>query len=454
MKKIFLSLGTFSCIMLIFPFANLIFFSPPHQDLNNINDPHFKKAATILATKCVDCHSTNAQLPFYANLPLAKNLIRTDINDGIERFNLDNKLRKNSKFSELELARLESVLYNNSMSPTRYIILHWNKQFNKEDKQIIKDWIYNLRKLQRAHTGFNGELAGEPIPPLPNNIKLDEAKVVLGKLMFHDKRLSGDGTISCASCHALNKGGTDQAVTSTGIRGQKGPINAPTVYNAVYNHRQFWDGRAADLEEQAGGPVTNPLEMGAEWEKVLAELRKDENLIQTFNASYEDGLNRKNILNAIATFEESLVTPNSRFDNYLRGDQNALTKNELLGYELFKSSCISCHAGQNMGGLSFEKLGVKADYFNTSGRVPNEADMGRYNVTKNIADKHKFKVPTLRNVAQTHPYFHNGSARTLEEAVAVMAKYQTAKKFTPEEINNLAAFLRTLSGEYDGQILE
>jgi len=403
----------------------------------------------------MDCHSTNAQLPLYANLPLAKNLIRTDIDAGIERFNLDNKFTGNGeKFSELELARLEGVIYNNSMTPMRYVILHWNKGFNKEEKQIVKEWIYNLRKQQRADSGFSGEMAGEPIAPLPTNTKLDQAKVLLGKRMFHDKRLSGDGTLSCASCHALDKGGTDQAVSSTGIRGQKGPINAPTVYNAVYNHRQFWDGRAADLEEQAGGPVTNPLEMGGDWSIILAKLKNDAALEQEFKASYDDGLTQKNILHAIATFEQSLVTPNSRFDNYLRGDKNALTKEELHGYELFKSSCISCHAGPNIGGLSFEKLGLKADYFSTRGRVPSEADMGRFNVTKNIADKHKFKVPTLRNIALTHPYFHDGSAKTLEEAVELMAKHQTIEKFTSNQIKDIAAFLRTLTGEYDGHTLK
>ncbi len=181
-------------------------------------------------------------MPFYANFPFVKKLITADINLGMERFNLDGKLAHREEFTELDLARLEGVLYNNSMSPLRYRILHWNSGLNQSEKDTIKKWIYEARRERRAKEGYISPHAGEPIAPLPNNIKLDAAKVALGQLMFHDTRLSGDETISCASCHSLKKGGTDQAVSSTGIKGQIGPINAPTVFNALYNHRQFWDG--------------------------------------------------------------------------------------------------------------------------------------------------------------------------------------------------------------------
>lgn len=456
MKKIFFPIGTLSCLALVFPLSNLIFstHTPGDDLLHDISDPYFKNAAVILQSKCMDCHSSSPRMPFYANFPLAKNLINDDINHGTERFSLDSKFAHNGmSFSELDLARLEGVLYDNSMVPIRYQLLHWNRGFNNHEKQIIKDWIYHLRSKQRAALGLMGELAGEPIGPLMKNENLDPKKVALGNQLFHDTRLSGDNTISCASCHDLNKGGTDQAASSLGIRGQVGPINAPTVFNAVHNHKQFWDGRAANLEEQAGGPVTNPLEMGAAWDQVLNTLQKDTQLVQTFSALYPDGLTQKNILNAIATFEQSLVTPNSKFDLYLRGNENILSEQELHGYELFKQSCISCHAGQNLGGLSFEKLGAKTDYFSKD-RLPNESDMGRFNVTKDQSDKHKFKVPTLRNIAQTHPYFHNASAKTLEEAVAIMAKHQTTKKFSTAEIGDISAFLRTLTGEYKGLLLK
>ena len=418
-------------------------------------DKNFKHAARIIYSKCADCHSSSGVLPFYAHLPLARKLIEKDINDGIERFNFDNKFLGNGEnFSELDLARLESVIYANSMSPMRYRILHWNSGLNKSERESIQKWIYALREEKRAQQGFIGKRLGEPISPLVVDKNLDENKVLLGNLLFHDKRLSKDDTISCASCHDLNKGGTDRAISSTGINGQLGPINAPTVFNAVYNHRQFWDGRASDLEEQAGGPVTNPLEMGAEWNHVLAKLKKDQSLVTRFEQNYQDGLNKSNILNAIATFERSLVTPNSRFDQYLLGNDNILSESELRGYQHFKSNCISCHAGPGLGGLSFEKLGLKKNYFKARGRKPMPADMGLANFTHNQDDKHKFKVPTLRNIELTAPYFHDGSVKNLEDAIELMAKHQVGKKLKKEEIGEIAAFLRTLNGEYQGKSLQ
>lgn len=447
MKKLWSLLTIAGVFLMLIPLINMLPGLPEPQGAA------LSDAVKIVHKKCMDCHSSQGKIPFYASFPFAKKLIETDIRLGIERFNLDGKLG-NSAFSELDLARLEGVLYSNSMSPMRYRILHWNSGLNSSEKDIIKKWIYQTRQERRAQEGIVGPRAGEPIAPLPKNVELDNAKVALGQLMFHDTRLSGDNTISCASCHSLKKGGTDQAVSSTGIRGQIGPINAPTVFNALYNHRQFWDGRAATLEEQAGGPVSNPLEMGADWDQVVIKLKNDKDLEQSFNKVYGNGISKQNILNAIATFEQSLVTPNSRFDNYLRGDEDALSLKEKKGYELFKNNCISCHAGPNLGGLSFEKLGVKNDYFATRKRVPNDADMGLFNFTKNTDDKHKFKVPTLRNIAQTHPYFHDGSAKSLEEAITLMSKHQIGKNFNAAEVDQIAAFLATLTGEYQGALLE
>jgi cytochrome c peroxidase len=193
------------------------------------------------------------------------------------------------------------------------------------------------------------------------------------------------------------------------------------------------------------------MEMGATWPEVMARLSQDTKLTDTFAKLYSHGLTQQNILNAIAVFEQSLVTPNSRFDKYLYGDKNILSSEEIHGYELFKNNCISCHAGQSLGGLSFEKLGLKVNF--QSRRTPNDADQGRFNVTKNIIDKHKFKVPTLRNIDQSYPYFHDGSVKTLEEAVALMGKYQAGKNFTTAEINDISAFLRSLTGEYEGRLL-
>ncbi len=294
----------------------------------------------------------------------------------------------------------------------------------------------------------------EPIKPIPLAPKLDAKKVNLGDKLFHDKRLSRDNSMSCASCHALASGGMDRAQVSTGIGGAKGPINAPTVFNAGFNFRQFWDGRANSLEEQAAGPVHNPKEMGSNWAEVLAKLAQDKDTVALFKDSYPDGLQAKNIQDAIAIFQRSLVTPNARFDKYLTGDKAALSTDEIRGYQLFKSyGCVACHQGVNVGGNMFQVFGVMGDYFKKRGGV-TEADLGRYNVTKNDIDKHMFKVPSLRNVALTAPYFHDGSAKTLPDAVDVMFKFQLGRPGSQQDKELIVKFLHTLTGEYKGKPLD
>ena len=294
----------------------------------------------------------------------------------------------------------------------------------------------------------------EPIKPVPTDVRLDPKKVALGDRLFHDKRLSRDNTLSCASCHNLNAGGIDGTPTSVGIGGAVGPINAPTVFNSSLNFRQFWDGRANSLEEQAAGPIHNVKEMGSNWAEVLGKLSKDSVLVAQFKDIYPDGLQPKNVQDGISTFERSLVTPNARFDKYLRGDKSAISADELKGYELFKKyGCVACHQGVAVGGNMFQTFGVMGDYFAMRAN-PTDADLGRYNVTKNDADKHVFKVPSLRNVALTAPYFHDGSVKTLNDAVAVMFKYQLGRSASQQDRDRIVLFLRTLTGEYKGQPLD
>lgn len=285
-----------------------------------------------------------------------------------------------------------------------------------------------------------------PFEPLPE-VEVDPKKVELGRRLYFDTRLSGDGTLSCASCHSFDKGGADAAKVSTGIRGQQGPINSPTVLNAHLNFVQFWDGRAKDLEEQALGPVENPVEMGATWPEVVERLKADEKMVEWFDALYEDGITKENIAAAIAEFERSLSTP-APFDRYLQGDEDAISEKAKRGLDLFvKTGCVSCHTGPGLGGTMFQKFGLLEDYFPIRGGELTEADLGRYNVTKNEADKHMFKVPLLRNVALTAPYFHDGSVDDLGRAVEIMARVQLRKKLEPDEIEAIVAFLETLTGE-------
>lgn len=297
----------------------------------------------------------------------------------------------------------------------------------------------------------------EPIQAIPQNIALDQDRVSLGEKLFHDPRLSQDNTISCASCHNLNTNGTDNQALSKGINGAPGLANAPTVFNSSYNISQFWDGRAASLEEQIEGPLHNPLEMASNWEQVLRKLTADHEYLRLFNQIYADGITVTNIKNAITVFEQSLITPDSPFDRYLNGDQNSLSANALKGYYLFKNyGCISCHQGMNIGGNMYQKFGIMGDYFaikKQHGQL-QQADYGRYNVTGIEQDKHVFKVPGLRNVALTAPYFHDASAASLEEAIKTMGLYQLGRSLSEEDIQLISAFLHSLTGQWKGKTLQ
>lgn len=293
----------------------------------------------------------------------------------------------------------------------------------------------------------------EPIQPIPREIFLDERKISLGESLFHDPRLSHDDTVSCANCHQLDQGGDDGRARSFGIGGAEGLANAPTVFNSGLNFVQFWDGRAATLEEQIDGPVHNSFEMGSNWPEIIGKLKRDPDYVAAFERIYEDGIQSDTIKDAIATFERSLITPNSRFDRFLLGDADAITDKERAGYELFKSfGCSSCHQGKNIGGNLYQKLGVVRNYFADRGDV-TEVDYGRFNVTDEQIDRFVFKVPSLRNVELTAPYLHNGSAPTLEVVVEIMAKYNLGRSITAENTNVIVAFLKTLTGEYKGKPL-
>ncbi|NCN96968.1 MAG: c-type cytochrome, partial [Rhodoferax sp.] len=262
---------------------------------------------------------------------------------------------------------------------------------------------------------------------------------------FHDPRLSRDDTISCASCHSLNTGGVDNRARSIGVAGGVSSVNAPSVFNSGLNFVQFWDGRSPTLEAQIEGPVNHPLEMASNWLLINQKLAADAHYPELFTALYADGISVVNIKDALATFERSLITPNSRFDKFLNGDTAALNDKEKQGYELFQSyGCASCHQGQNLGGNMFEKMGLMGDYFAERGNL-TEADKGRFNVTQDADNLYEFRVPSLRNVALTAPYFHDGYAATLEQAVAIMAKYQLGRPMPEEHLNAITAFLRSLT---------
>jgi len=286
-------------------------------------------------------------------------------------------------------------------------------------------------------------VVNEPIQPIAPARVANPAMVELGKQLFFDPRLSKSGFISCNSCHNLSLGGSDNLPTSIGHHWQRGPINAPTVLNSRMNVAQFWDGRAKDLQEQAAGPIANPREMAFSHELAVKVVGSIPGYVEEFQRVYDSpDVTVARITGAIAAFEETLVTPNARFDQWLEGDAAALTSAELSGYQLFKTSgCVMCHNGPAVGGASFQKMGLVQPYL-----TDNPAE-GRAAVTRNEADRFSFKVPTLRNVALTYPYFHDGASATLHDAVDIMGRIQLGRRFTLEENATIVAFLRTLTGD-------
>ncbi|KMT57562.1 cytochrome B6 [Pseudomonas fildesensis] len=292
----------------------------------------------------------------------------------------------------------------------------------------------------------------EPLKPLPPEPALDRATVELGRQLFNEKRLSVNGSLSCASCHQLATGGADNKPFSLGFDGKPVRVNTPTVFNASLNFKQFWDGRATTLEAQIEQVVISPAEMGSDWKTVIDNLAAMPQYQAAFTQVYPDGVTAANVKNALATYERTLLTPNSRFDQYLLGNTEILTLEEKYGYQRFKEyGCIACHQGVNIGGNMFQKFGVMGDYF--KGREPAETDLGRYLVTKDEEDRNVFKVPSLRNVAVTAPYFHNASAKTLEEAVDVMFTFQLGRIPSQEDKDRIVKFLKTLTGEWAGKPL-
>jgi cytochrome c peroxidase len=269
-----------------------------------------------------------------------------------------------------------------------------------------------------------------------------EAKIELGRLLYFDPRLSRNQEISCNSCHDLASFGVDGRPTSPGHGGQLGQRNSPTVYNAAFQIAQFWDGRAADVEEQAKGPILNPVEMAMRSEAdVLAVLRSIPDYEPLFRAAFpaeEDPVTYDNVARAIGAFERRLVTP-GRFDAFLRGETGALRDREVEGFAVFmEAGCTTCHMGPGVGGDRFQKLGVVKDY--------PLSDAGRFEVTGAESDRFVFKVPSLRNVAETGPYFHDGSVPSLEDAIRTMAEYQLGRSLEAEELASIEAFLRSLTG--------
>lgn len=299
-------------------------------------------------------------------------------------------------------------------------------------------------------------------PPIPKDNPMTPAKIELGKQLYFDPRLSRPGTISCNSCHNVMAGGDDNRAFSVGFKAQLGGRSAPTVWNAAYQSIQFWDGRAPTLEEQAKGPLINPVEMGMDAHAIVIErITKVKGYVSQFEKVFgPKAMNIDNVAKAIGAYERTLITPNSPFDLFVRGNKKAMTTAQIKGFETFKTvGCVACHSGANFSGPA---LPIGTAFFQKFPTFPDKEleqkygfskDVGRADVTKEESDKNLWRVPTLRNIALTAPYFHNGSVQTLNQAVRVMAKLQLNRVLTDQEAGELETFLGALTGQFPKQTL-
>jgi cytochrome c peroxidase len=299
--------------------------------------------------------------------------------------------------------------------------------------------------------------------PEPADNPTTPEKVALGKLLYHDPRLSSSGTVACASCHNVMAGGEDNRGGSVGVKGQVGGRSAPTVWNSAFNSVQFWDGRAPSLEAQAKGPVTNPIEMGMKsWDDVVVRLKTIPDYPGLFAKAFPgaDAVSADNAAKAIAAYERTLITPNSAYDKFANGDASALNEQQQRGLKTFAEvGCVSCHSGPAFNGPALPQGTGFYQKFPAHENGAFEAqydflkDAGRFETTKKEEDRHFYKVPTLRNIALTAPYFHNGKVKTLDTAVRVMGRTQLDKDLTPAQVDDIVAFLNALTGQFPKQEL-
>ncbi len=418
----------------------------------------FNKVSRIVLDKCMPCHTRNMDLPFYASIPGVKAAIAKDYAAAPRSFDLGHELEgaaKNNPVNESSLAKMEWVTTYETMPPAKFAIVHKSSKLTPKEKELMLNWIHETRRTHYDNGLAVPERRDEPLRPLPAALSVDAKKAALGQKLFRDVRLSGDGSMSCASCHDFAKAGTDGKMIEQGVYDLTSGLNTPTVFNAVLNFRQYWSGRAADFREAAELAPIDPTMMGSKgWDLILAKLRLDESLTREYKEAFNsDAWTQKNVTLALAEYGNTLITPDSRFDQWLKGRDDALTADELKGYQRFKAyRCTSCHAGLAVGGQSLEYMDLKKDYFADRGN-PMARDEGYKSVTGDHEDLRRFKVPSLRNVELTAPYLHDGTAQTLSRAVDVMGTYLAGISIDEEDNALIVGFLRTLTGQYQDKPL-
>ena len=403
---------------------------------------------------CITCHLKNTTPSFYSDLFLVGRIVENNRQKGYHTFDIKDtweKMINGKAINEVHLAKIEmEIVTLGTMPPAKYYLFHWGSSITAAKKSIIKNWIkYHRDKF------FHNELSSEqfkyePIRPIPSFLHVNKRKSSLGEKLFNEKRLSADNTISCASCHNLKNGGANNRQYPESINKRLCGMNTQTIFNTYFNALQSWNGNTTDMCEYIGKHVLNQNIMGNNsFSYIINKLKSDDDISDSFNKIYEDGITESTITDAINEFVKTLITPDSNFDKYTKGDDNAINKMQIFGYELFKSyRCATCHAGVNLGGQTRELMGRYKNYFEDRRWEITKEDMGYFNHTADEYDRHRFKVPGLRNVELTKPYFHDGSQQTLHEAVQTMGIYQSGCKISDEDANAIVSFLETLTGDF------
>ncbi len=410
-------------------------------------------AGRVLEMKCAACHAQDATYSKFLNF-FSFGLMADHVNGARRAFTLtpDASLRSGN----VDYLKMDYVLRTRRMPPASYSMVHLGSRLTPTDVAILRN--------KYKETGAAARRFSPIRPAVEPATELEAARIYLGYKLYHDGRLSTTNQVSCASCHDLTRGGTDNLAKSEGVPGadglpQLGGVNAPTNLNAAGNIRQFWDGRAADLKEQAGGPPLNPVEMGyscaEDWNAIADKLSKDPEMVALFAYVFGDkGISADTITTAIAAYEQTLVTPDSAFDLYLKGDEKALTDSQKAGMESFvQLGCATCHSGPTLGGISFEYINTYANLRDLA--TPADYKEGAYGLndyTRKEEHKDMFRVPNLRNVALTAPYFHTGTVNSLKDAVRIMIQTQNgAGNATEETVNNITRFLEAQTGKLYGK---
>lgn len=409
-------------------------------------------AKKVLELKCAACHAQDASYSRFLNF-FSCGLMRDHVEGAKRAFTLtpDSGVRSGN----VDYLKMDYVLRTRRMPPASYSAVHFGSRLTPFDVAVLRQ--------KYKESGAAARTFAPVSPAVEPGTDLEAARVYLGYLLYHDGRLSTNNKVSCASCHDLTKGGTDNLPKSEGVPGpdglpQLGGVNAPTTLNAAGNIRQFWDGRAADLKEQAGGPPLNPVEMGfacaKDWNIIAHKLSNDPQIVALFAYVFGDrGINADTITTAIAAYEQTLVTPDSPFDRYLKGDDKALSDTQKAGMKSFVDlGCATCHSGPTLGGISFEYINTHADLRALAAPADyKEGAFGLRDFTRKEEHKDMFRVPNLRNVALTAPYFHTGTVNSLQDAVSIMIKAQNGASVSDATVKNITRFLEAQTGKLYGK---